>query len=122
MGFDQTRAEEAEVVLEDVGVGVGGGGGFFCAVAMAAEAGAVARSVADGLEARASLRDSRIERRVDVDELHRSVGERAQRGKIFGVEDAVHRGLRSSVAEVECNGWRLKRGERVFALIDFWLG
>jgi hypothetical protein len=70
-GFGEAGAQEAEVVVEGVGVGGGGGWGeHFGAVAVAAEADAVAFGVADGLEAGALLRRAGVEGRVDVDEFY----------------------------------------------------
>ena len=90
MGFGEPRAEEAEVVGESVGVVVGGGVEFFGAVAMATEAGAVAGVVTDGAEAGTLLGGPGVEGRVDVDELDGGVGEGAERGEVFGFDDAVH--------------------------------
>ena len=92
VGFGEAGAEEAEVVVEGVGV-AGGVGGALGAIAVAAEAGAVAGVVADGLEAGAGLGGAGVEGWVDVDELDAGVREGAQGGEVFGVEDAVHGGF-----------------------------
>ena len=92
VGFDEAGAEEAEVVVEGVGV-VGAAGLRLGAVAVAAEAGAVAGIVADGLHAGALLGGAGVEGRVDVDELDAGVGEGAEGGEVFAVEDAVHGGF-----------------------------
>ena len=89
MRFHEAGAEEAEVIVEGVGVRTRGGEGF-CSIAVAAKAGAVAGVVADGLHAGSLLGGAGVEGGIDVDELHAGVGEGAEGGKVFAVEDAVH--------------------------------
>jgi len=69
VGFFEAWAEEGEVVVEGVGVGGVWGKGFFSAVAVSAEAGAVAGVVADGFEVGTGLGCAGVEGWVDVDEL-----------------------------------------------------
>ena len=93
MRFEEAWAQEAEVVVEGVGVGVGRG--YFVeldgAVALAAEASAVAGVVADGFQAGALLGGAGVEGWVDIDEGDRAARERAEGGEVFGLENLVHR-------------------------------
>ncbi len=81
MSFDHSWAEEADVVVKAVGVegrGVEFGVQAFGAVAVSAEASAVAVGVADGADAGALLRDAGVEGRVNVDEFDAAIGERTE--------------------------------------------
>lgn len=107
MGFDDARLEEADVVVEGVGVGDGGGKGF-CAVTVAAESGAVSGDVADGFHLDALLGGASVEGRIDVDELHAGVGESAQSGEVFAMDDLIH----------ETSVWGMGMGERNVLQLD----
>jgi len=59
-----------------------------------------------------------VEGRVDVDELDAGVGEGAQGGEVFGVEDAVHGfiivcgGARKSLDAKFAKGAKFRKGEQ----------
>ena len=59
---------------------------------MAAEAGAVADGVARGAETGAGLDATGVERGIDVDKFGVGVGQGAQDGEVFAVQDAVREG------------------------------
>ncbi len=105
MGLDHARAEEADVVVEEIGVD-GGRGELLGAIAVAAKAGAVAGGVSDGLDAGALLSDAGVEGRVDIDELDAGAAEIAQCGEIFASDDAVwDAGLDASLDAIQ---WLLR--------------
>ena len=112
VGFDHARAEEADVVVEDVGVD-GRGGELFGAVAIAAEAGAVALRIANRPDAGALLRDAGVEGRVDVDELDAGVGERAQGGEVVVLKDAEGGAGQGVAPETSLNAFAFEDEDRV---------
>jgi hypothetical protein len=112
VGFNEARAEEADKVFEGVRI-AGGGEGLFGAIAMAAEAGAVAVFVADGRDAGAALRDAGIERRVNVDQRDGGGFERVKGGEVFAVEDAVHGMFIMLAARLRRWCWRCRGGVKI---------
>ena len=93
VGFDEVRAEEGEIVAEGIGVTGGGGHEALGAVAMAAEADAIAGGVADGAHLRPELAFAGVEGWVDVDERDGGGGEAAEDVEAVGLHDAVGGGV-----------------------------
>lgn len=97
--LDQTRLEEAQVIIELVVVGAPAQRDG--AVAAPLEAHPVAiLLVAHGLDLRARLHPSGIERRIDVDQINGFGGQRLQYGQIVSEEDAAgHADILSQLLE-----------------------
>ena len=94
--FEEARAEEAEEVVELVGIALIAGRGMvggeaLGTVAAAAEAGTVAGGVLHRAQADAVLLATGVEGGVDVDEGEAGVREGAQDGEIVALEDGACR-------------------------------
>ena len=87
--FAQARLEEAEVVVERVGVAARGEP--LGAIALALESGAVAVGIARRCQRGPPLDPPGVERRVDVDQLERPVGKAAQNLDIVAQMHVDHR-------------------------------
>ncbi len=102
VGFEKAGVEKGGEVVEGIGVacGPGGevGGDAFGAVAVAAEAGAVAEGIADGAELRTVLAASGVERRVDVDEGNGGGREGLEDVEVVAMEDTAGHGEAGDVA------------------------
>ena len=85
--LEQARLEEREVVIE--GVAVAGLGEQPRAVALPLKAGVSSVVVAHRLQHLARLRLAGVERRVDVHELERGVGERRQQLHVLAQQDLI---------------------------------
>ena len=85
MRFLQARSEKREVVLE--AVPVAGAGEHLRAVAATLKPGPPAGRVAHHAQRPALLQRAGVERRVDVDQLKRRVGERRQQLEVLAEED-----------------------------------
>ena len=81
MGFNESRTEEGEVVVEVVGVG--GRGQRLDLITSTAEAIACAANATARSDARALLGDSGVERWIDVDEIDRGRGKLLEDGKVI---------------------------------------
>ena len=89
LGMLQAWGEESEIVLE--GVAIGALREQARGVATSREAGPVARLIGDGSRQLACLLATRVEGRVDVDQLERFVGEARQHFKTVAEDDFLSR-------------------------------
>ena len=92
VSFDHAGAEEAEEVLEPVAVAGAPSlvGEDLGAVALAAEADAVAGCVTDGLHLGAALAFAGVEGRIDVDQLDGLVCHLLKDFEVVAVDDPIH--------------------------------
>ena len=86
-GVAQARCEEADVVLE--GVGIGQRPHLLRAVAPPREAGAIARLVGHRAQRPAALIVPGVERRVDVDDVEGAVGQAREDVEVVAVDEQV---------------------------------
>jgi hypothetical protein len=95
-GVFQARSEEREIVVKRVAVG--GLGEQARAVAAPLKARPVTVRIGRCAQRLTGLRLARVERRVDVDQLERCVGEASQQIEVVAEQDLVHVGMARSRA------------------------
>src|SRR5262249_13351137 len=89
MRLTEARLEESEVIIERVGESFIPRDALR-SIPLSFEARAIAlRVVANGAKTIATLRASRVERRVDVDEIDAAIRKRPQRVEAVGMNDSV---------------------------------